>query len=246
MHRTAAAALPRRSALSLAVAACVSLPLVVAGAAGADDDRARFHPRGEKIRIVPELEVEIWTDKGPGARYCVGEEIEIYFRTSADAYVAVFDTDTRGDTHRLFPNRYDREHFVRGGRTYRLPAKGYRFEVEGPPGVETLRVVAAESRRALRRAVDDLIYRRAAGPGHAPGWIHPAAGVAPADRSLRTVFERTTVERTTAERTTAERTTVRGPAHKIVVVPDDVAFASIEHRVRAGRACRPAHRPWWR
>ncbi|MEL7061553.1 MAG: DUF4384 domain-containing protein [Acidobacteriota bacterium] len=158
----------------------------------ADGFPATKEIRVERIQVVPEINVDLWTSKGPNARYCVGETIEISFRTNADAYVAIFDTDTRGKTHRIFPNRYDREHFVRGGVTYDLPARGYRFRIEGPPGRETLHVVAAESREALRRAVDELIYHRTrpAAYGHSPYEAHRKIAVVADDVAYDTISHR--------------------------------------------------------
>ena len=226
MIRTTRSALTSPRHLALAAA-------LVFGCVAATPSIAAERVIPNKIRVVPDLEVEIWTNKGSNARYCVGETIEIYFRTNVDAWVAVFDTDTRGETHRLFPNRFDHEHFVRGGKTYRLPADGYRFEIEGPAGYETLRVVAAETRRDLRYAIGELIHDRRSRP------TRYGDGV----RNNRGGYE--------------------NHFDKIVVVPDGlpdgVAFDRISHRVRDGRSCRAhryhrnhdddrrrGYRPWWR
>ncbi len=108
----------------------------------------------QKIRDVPdhhqELDVEIWTDRGDGARYRAGDSIEVFFRTNVDAWVAIYDRDTRGRVTRLFPSRHARSNFVRGGVINRLPSRyGHHFEVEGPSGWETLRAVASTNRHAL-------------------------------------------------------------------------------------------------
>ena len=119
---------------------------------------AGSYSAAEKIREVPngQVEVEIWTDRGEGSRYCAGDEIEIYFRTNVDAWVAIYDIDTRGEVHRLFPSRHHRHNFVRGGEVHRVPAsRGFHFEVEGPTGWETLRAVASTDRYALTHGVFD-------------------------------------------------------------------------------------------
>ncbi len=107
----------------------------------------------EKIREVPDhhrLEVEIWTDRGDGARYRAGDSIEVFFRTNADAWVAIYDLDTRGRVTKLFPSRHAGNNFVRGGVINRVPSSyGHHFEVEGPAGWETLRAVASTNRYAL-------------------------------------------------------------------------------------------------
>lgn len=221
----------RRHRLSALFPLALTSLLVVALPALAAGDAPRVH--SEKIRIVPKpVDVDIWTDQ---ARYCVGEEIEIFFRSDADAYVAVFDTDTRGRTHRIFPNRFDREHFVRGGEVYRLPERGYRFEVEGPPGIETLSVLAAPTRRELRDAVDAFLDDRAYRPARSEDRYHR--------RSARSHARERVESRAGAPYVSAPQ--------KIVVVPERVAYASTEHRVIGPRACghsghRPAYRPWWR
>ncbi|MEO1370625.1 MAG: DUF4384 domain-containing protein [Acidobacteriota bacterium] len=156
-------ALPRLLSLTLT---CAALAAVAVGPAVADRGPEKVRPIAEKIRPVPDkirpvpvrpVDIEVWTDRGENGRYCVGESISIYFRATEDAWVSILNTDTRGRTHRLFPNRWDREHFVEAGRVYRLPIDGYRFEVEGPPGREALHAIAAHDRYELRRAADRLI-----------------------------------------------------------------------------------------
>ena len=218
-------ALHRFNSLTLATLLLSSL---AAGAAFADrGEKIRpvpeeVRPYSEKIRIVPEheLDIEVWTDRGENGRYCVGEPIAIYFRANADAWVTILDTDTRGRTHRIFPNRWDREHFVEAGRVYRLPVDGYRFEVEGPPGRETLHALAAFNRRDLRRAADRLIdsYGRASyDPGHRYGYK-----TSPASMKY-------------------------GEKIAVVPVPEYLGYDTASHLVRDGRRCsyRPT-RPWWR
>lgn len=129
-----------------------ALLLLVATAASADI----YTSNPQKIREVPDyhhpLEVEIWTDRGDGARYRAGDSIEVFFRTNVDAWVAIYDLDTRGRVTKLFPSRHARSNFVRGGVINRLPSRyGHHFEVEGPSGWETLRAVASTDRYALMK-----------------------------------------------------------------------------------------------
>lgn len=128
-----------------------TLLLLAATAASAD----KYSSTQQRIREVPNhhygLEVEIWTDRGDGARYRAGDPIEIFFRTNADAWVAIYDLDTRGQVTKLYPRRRAASNFVRGGVVHRVPSRyGYHFEVEGPSGWETLRAVASTNRHALK------------------------------------------------------------------------------------------------
>ncbi len=82
--------------------------------------------------------------------YYVGESVRLYFSASEDAYVYIFNTDSRGETRQIFPNYYDRDNFVRGGRQYSIPNRGYALAVAGPAGRESVRIVAYRERyRAL-------------------------------------------------------------------------------------------------
>lgn len=128
------------------------------------EERSGDRGVAEKVRPVPndpyhpgprpyprDVAVEIWTDRGEGARYCDGEPIRIYFRANRDAYVTVYDLDTRGRVSVLFPSGPYADNYVEGGRTYELGGYGYHFEVEGPQGWEHLRAVASLDRRASFR-----------------------------------------------------------------------------------------------
>jgi len=59
-------------------------------------------------------------DKGAGATYAPGERIQIYFRTSKDAYVTIFGYDSGGNIRLLFPNQYQRDQLVKANREYRI------------------------------------------------------------------------------------------------------------------------------
>ncbi len=188
-------------------------------------EKVEVYPQTEKIRVEPQyphdraVDIEIWTHKGENARYCVGEPIEVFFRTNVDAYVAIYNTDTLGRTQRLFPNRYDHDNFVEGGRTYRLPARGYDFIVEGPRGRESLEAVAALDRRDL-------------GLGRS----------APAANPHRDRWER-------GQRYGSKVIVERIGIHPTDRPGSDIAVDTITHRVKDGNRCErrfPRTRPWWR
>ena len=219
----------------------------------------------QRITVVPdEVDVRVWTNKGEGSRYCVGEKIEISFRTNRDAWVAIIDFDTRGRAHRIFPNRFDREHFVRGGKTYRLPVDGYSFEVDGPPGREVVTAIASTDRRELLIESSRYLPSSSRGKGYSGkgysgrGYSGKGySGKVYTDRDDRYDDDRYEDDRYD-DRRDDDRSYRRGASEtfehrnyeRIVVTADsDVAFDSVSHRVRDGRRChgydRPRHRPWW-
>jgi hypothetical protein len=100
----------------------------------------------ENVRIVPPptggpLKVSVRTDR---ARYHVGDPLRITFGVNRDAYVYIFDTDAAGLTHQIFPNYYDTSNFIRAGKTYYIPDRGYDIEITPPSGNDTLSIVATE------------------------------------------------------------------------------------------------------
>src|SRR4030065_1024455 len=67
------------------------------------------------------LDIKVWVDKGENAGYEPGEDIRVYFKTNRDAYVIIYDIDTRGNVHLLYPYDYRDRRFAEAYRTYRIP-----------------------------------------------------------------------------------------------------------------------------
>ena len=143
----------------------LTMALLAAGAAIAQPEGATVldsSPQSIRVAPVPDyqvpgpgprpqpdrnLSVNIWTNR---SEVRVGEDITINYRASRDAYVLIFSTDADGVTRQLLPNPWDRDNFVRGGRSYSIPNRGYRLEVTPPKGRETLSIVAfREKSRAM-------------------------------------------------------------------------------------------------
>ena len=82
----------------------------------------------------------------PKKVYYIGEKIKIYIGSTANCYVAVYDIDTRGVPRLIFPNRFSKSNYLRGGSTYILPDNpNYSLQVGGPQGVEQILVIASKS-----------------------------------------------------------------------------------------------------
>ncbi len=118
----------------------------------------------QKVIIVPEpdqeLQVEIWLDKETGSVYRNGEEVGIYFKANKDAYVAIYDIMPSGEVQLLFPNKYDKNNFIKADTEYQLPTGNastrYKLRVSGPSGLEIFQIVASTSSIAF---LDDLVKR---------------------------------------------------------------------------------------
>jgi len=95
------------------------------------------------------LGVEVWTDRGDDAVYQPGQALKVEARTSADAYLLVYEIDAEGSVNLLYPYRGSTG-FVEGRRTYPVPPERANVDlvVQGPVG--QCYVVAIASREPFR------------------------------------------------------------------------------------------------
>ena len=95
--------------------------------------------------IRPDLDVYVWPDRGVDAIYYPGDEIRIYFEVTRDCYVVLYDIDTRGQLHILFPFDPWQDNFVQAGRVYELPGDwdDFALTVDGPAGDEYIQAIAS-------------------------------------------------------------------------------------------------------
>jgi hypothetical protein len=105
-----------------------------------------------QVVTVPERVVNVQVMGGNGRMLYPGEEVGFSFHVDRDAYVLIYDIDTEGRTHLLYPRRPWDPGFVRGGVTNFLPARraSYRLVADGPPGEEFIVAVASERPIARR------------------------------------------------------------------------------------------------
>jgi hypothetical protein len=91
------------------------------------------------------LSVDVWMNKEEGGVYQSGEKMQVYFRASEDAYVLIYNVDTEGYIHLVYPFRPRDPVRVQGGETYRVPARHdpYDLVAEGPTGVEYIVAMAS-------------------------------------------------------------------------------------------------------
>lgn len=139
-------------------------------------------PIEENVRIIPPptggpLQARVRTDR---ARYHIGDPIRIEFGVNRDSYVFIFHTDARGISRLLFPNYYDTDNFLRAGKTYYIPDRGYDIEVTGPTGREQLTIVAVMEPWPL---LNDYRVFKATDPF--PAWRDGAVGLVRRIESFR-------------------------------------------------------------
>jgi hypothetical protein len=91
-----------------------------------------------------ELTARVWLDHGEDPVLNRGERVRLYYRTGADAFVAIFHIDTNGTTRLLFPRSPEENHYVRANRDYRLlfPESTWWY-VQDDPGIGYFFIVAS-------------------------------------------------------------------------------------------------------
>ena len=117
----------------------------VAVTAEVDDPSADEAPARNIAARPGRLDVDVWINKDEGGVYRPGESMRVYFRASSDCYVLVFNVDTDGYIHLVYPYGPEDAPTVEGGRTYRIPSRSdpYDLVADGPPGIEYVVAVAS-------------------------------------------------------------------------------------------------------
>ena len=128
----------------------VTMVAVLAPGRGSDameptGNAGRLDPLVSYIHAQQVPEPRIWLDRGADPVLEAGDRVRIYYRTPADAYVAILQIDTDGTTRMLYPRSPTENHYARADRDYRLlfqrsaywnvddrPGVGYFFVVTSP------------------------------------------------------------------------------------------------------------------
>ncbi|HEU4941344.1 MAG TPA: DUF4384 domain-containing protein, partial [Candidatus Eisenbacteria bacterium] len=128
------------------------LPLLLAGVAllGAAPAYAVTAVPTQSIRQSSRFQIDVWINREEGGVYRPGESMRVFFRSNADAYVLVYNIDTEGYIHLVYPFGPSDPVRVEGGRAYRVPARHdpYDLVADGPAGMEY--VVAVASRHPFQ------------------------------------------------------------------------------------------------
>ena len=119
----------------------ITMVRVVASGLGSDATEPTANAGGlgrsvSSVQVQEVREPRIWLDSGVDPVLEAGDRVRIYYRTDADAYVAILQIDTDGTTRMLYPRSPTENHYARADRDYRLlfPRSAY-WNVDDRPGV---------------------------------------------------------------------------------------------------------------
>lgn len=112
----------------------------------------------------PSFQVKVSCDRQPPQFYG-GESFKLTFETTADAYVYVFDCTEEGQVVCLFPNKGQKDNFVKAKRAVTIPPPNANYTIEvGPPyGSEYVKIIASKKKlssldqETLQQAVATLV-----------------------------------------------------------------------------------------
>lgn len=96
----------------------------------------------------------------PDGIYNVGEQVHMTVRLDKSAYLLVVNVDETGQVAQLFPNEFNKDNFIEGGKDLVLPGPGARIVAAGPAGTELVKIIATEKPLTL----DDITLTAPAGP----------------------------------------------------------------------------------
>jgi hypothetical protein len=123
---------------------------------GDQDEEDQREDMSMKDRDRDRPEIKLWTGR---KTYQVGEPVTFYFYAEKDGYLNLVDFGTSDKVHVLFPNRMQRDNFIKGGEVVKIPVKSedeFRFRVKGPEGVEVVKAVFSTKKLQLYKGTYDF------------------------------------------------------------------------------------------
>lgn len=109
--------------------------------------------KGVNVEAVEKRGVRIWTRQGCDSTYELGTLLNIRVKAKRSGYLTVFDLMPNGEVQILFPNRFQQNNYIQGGKVYKLPAREdpFRLRISCPKGLDQLLAVVTEKKKKLVR-----------------------------------------------------------------------------------------------
>ncbi|MEM1035860.1 MAG: DUF4384 domain-containing protein [Pseudomonadota bacterium] len=105
--------------------------------------RPDFGP-ASSLSVVPSGGIDLKLSSSK-PEYRVGENVQASVRVSEDAYIYCFMSVPGKGIARIFPNRFDRRNFVKGGETVYVPGRGGDFAIKTESAREEQIICSAQA-----------------------------------------------------------------------------------------------------
>lgn len=87
------------------------------------------------------------TPRAEFSKYKIGDKVAVYFESTEDAYVYIFNIGPKGDITPLFPNKLCQNNCVKANMVFRFPDEkaNFEWELQEPAGTEIIKVFATKT-----------------------------------------------------------------------------------------------------
>ncbi|MBS3788421.1 DUF4384 domain-containing protein [Candidatus Bipolaricaulota bacterium] len=109
--------------------------------------------KGITVEAIEKQGIRIWSESGCGTVYNLGDLLNLRIKSSRSGYLTVFDLMPNGEVQVLFPNKFDRNNYIRSGRVYEIPGitDPFQLRISPPKGRDQILAVVTENREKLVR-----------------------------------------------------------------------------------------------
>jgi hypothetical protein len=94
----------------------------------------------------PPFTITVWVTEQTRRDFRIGERIVFGVEAERDCYILLFNLDSQGNFHLIFPNKFHQDNFIKGNTTVLIPDEvmrsKFQFEFGPPTGRETVKVIA--------------------------------------------------------------------------------------------------------
>ena len=96
----------------------------------------------------PPFQIRVWVTDKTRRDFKIGEKIVFGLESDRNCYALLFNIDSDGNIHVIFPNSYQQENFIKANTPVFVPADSlgenvFHLEFTPPAGVETVKVIAS-------------------------------------------------------------------------------------------------------
>ncbi|MEA2021451.1 MAG: PEGA domain-containing protein [Candidatus Caldatribacteriota bacterium] len=114
----------------------------------------------KSIQIInpnPTFSLRLRLDKARSESFTPGEKIIIYFKSTRDAFVTLYNYDTLGQVRIIFPNRYSPHNFLKAGQEYKVEGQ---IAPDTQAGIEFVQGFATTRPLLVNESVKNMISKQ--------------------------------------------------------------------------------------